>query len=52
MWEFVKQINQFEELEVNSSLYAVKVYESFVFVVNGEIKNHNEMKFQNMKYKR
>jgi ribosomal protein S18 acetylase RimI-like enzyme len=52
LWEFVKENNQFEELEVNSSLYAVKVYESFGFIVNGEIKNHNEMKFQNMKYKK
>lgn len=52
LWEFAKRNTVFEELEVNSSLYAIKIYESFGFIANGDIQSYKEMKFLNMKLKK
>lgn len=51
LWEFVKDELVIETMEVNSSVYAIKVYESFGFVKEDEIKNHMGMDYLPMKYR-
>ena len=50
LWEFVKNSFDVSEMEVNSSLYAIKVYESFGFVICDEEKFFFELRFQPMRY--
>ncbi|WP_428025141.1 GNAT family N-acetyltransferase [Arcobacter sp.] len=50
-WEFTKMTYNTENMKVNASLYAIKVYESFGFVKQGEEKLFQELKYQPMVYK-
>lgn len=48
LWEFTKNSYVIENMKVNASLYAIKVYESFGFVKQGEEKLFKELRYQPM----
>ena len=52
LWEFTKTNYEIKNMKVNASLYAIKVYESFGFIKEGEEKIFQELKYQPMIYKR
>ncbi|RXJ66399.1 hypothetical protein CRV08_13045 [Halarcobacter ebronensis] len=50
LWQCVKEIFDVSNMEVNSSLYAIKVYESFGFKISDEEKFFFQLRFQPMRY--
>ncbi len=47
-WEFTKTNYEIKNMKVNASLYAIKVYESFGFVKDGEEKFFKGLRYQPM----
>lgn len=51
LWNYVKEHYDISNMSVNASLYAIKTYESFGFVEEGEESEYLGLKYQPMSYK-
>lgn len=51
LWQYIKENFDVSNMSVNSSIYAIKTYESFGFEINGEQKEYLGLKYQPMSYK-
>ena len=51
LWQYIKEKFDVSNMSVNSSIYAIKTYESFGFEINGEQKEYLGLKYQPMSYR-
>lgn len=51
LWQYVKENYDVSNMSVNSSLYAIKVYESFGFEISSKQSEYQGLKYQPMNYK-
>jgi len=50
LWHYIKEQYDVSNMSVNASLYAIKTYESFGFIANGEQSEYLGLTYQPMKY--
>jgi ribosomal protein S18 acetylase RimI-like enzyme len=50
LWHYIKEQFDVSNMSVNASLYAIKTYESFGFIANGEQSEYLGLTYQPMKY--
>ncbi|MDD2887249.1 MAG: GNAT family N-acetyltransferase [Aliarcobacter sp.] len=51
LWQYIKENFDVSNMSVNSSIYAIKTYESFGFEISGEQKEYLGLKYQPMNYR-